>query len=81
MLAMLGATLAMIGPGARSVDARLFGRKHFEIPAGSISTGTHERYSKTGLAFHEFLRATNAQKDRTYSSGDNESVGAIPLAW
>lgn len=32
MLAMLGATLAMIGPGAWSVDARLFGRKHFEIP-------------------------------------------------
>jgi putative oxidoreductase len=32
MLATLGATLAMIGPGAWSVDARLFGRKHFEIP-------------------------------------------------
>jgi putative oxidoreductase len=27
-LAMLGATLAMIGPGAWSLDARLFGRKH-----------------------------------------------------
>jgi putative oxidoreductase len=27
-LAMLGATLAMIGPGAWSIDARLFGRKH-----------------------------------------------------
>ncbi|MBB6147403.1 putative membrane protein YphA (DoxX/SURF4 family) [Silvibacterium bohemicum] len=32
MLAALGATLAMIGPGAWSVDARMFGRKHFEIP-------------------------------------------------
>ena len=30
MLATLGATLAMIGPGAWSIDARLFGRKHFE---------------------------------------------------
>jgi putative oxidoreductase len=27
-LATLGATLAMIGPGAWSIDARLFGRKH-----------------------------------------------------
>jgi putative oxidoreductase len=32
VLAILGATLAMIGPGAWSVDAHLFGRKHFEIP-------------------------------------------------
>ena len=31
MLATLGATLAMIGPGAWSLDARLFGRKHYEI--------------------------------------------------
>ena len=29
VLAALGATLAMIGPGAWSIDARLFGRKHF----------------------------------------------------
>jgi putative oxidoreductase len=28
ILAALGGTLAMIGPGAWSVDARLFGRKH-----------------------------------------------------
>jgi putative oxidoreductase len=28
ILAALGATLAMIGPGAWSMDARLFGRKH-----------------------------------------------------
>jgi putative oxidoreductase len=28
MLATLGATLAIIGPGALSIDARLFGRKH-----------------------------------------------------
>src|ERR1700681_410324 len=32
ILATLGASLAMIGPGAWSVDAHLFGRKHFEIP-------------------------------------------------
>jgi hypothetical protein len=31
MLATVGATLAMIGPGAWSIDARLFGRKHIEI--------------------------------------------------
>ena len=30
MLAILGASLAMIGPGAWSIDARLFGRKHIE---------------------------------------------------
>jgi putative oxidoreductase len=30
MLAVLGATLGMIGPGAFSVDARLFGRKHMK---------------------------------------------------
>ena len=28
VLAILGGTLAMIGPGAWSIDARLFGRKH-----------------------------------------------------
>ena len=28
ILAVLGGTLAMIGPGAWSLDARLFGRKH-----------------------------------------------------
>lgn len=32
VLAILAATLAMIGPGAWSIDARLFGRKHMEIP-------------------------------------------------
>ena len=31
MLAALGATAAMIGPGAWSIDARLFGRKHIVI--------------------------------------------------
>ena len=30
---MLGAALAMLGPGGCSLDARLFGRKHIEIPA------------------------------------------------
>jgi hypothetical protein len=28
----LGASLAMLGPGGWSVDARLFGRKHIQIP-------------------------------------------------
>lgn len=31
ILSGLGASLAMIGPGAWSVDARIFGRKHVEI--------------------------------------------------
>jgi len=31
VLATLGATAAMIGPGAWSLDARLFGRKHMVI--------------------------------------------------
>jgi putative oxidoreductase len=32
LLATLGASLAMLGPGAWSVDARLFGRKRIQIP-------------------------------------------------
>jgi uncharacterized membrane protein YphA (DoxX/SURF4 family) len=32
VLAALGAALAMLGPGAWSVDARLFGRKRIQIP-------------------------------------------------
>ena len=32
VLAVLGASLAMIGPGAWSLDALLFGRKHIESP-------------------------------------------------
>ena len=32
ILATLSGTLAMIGPGAWSIDARLFGRKHIETP-------------------------------------------------
>jgi putative oxidoreductase len=32
VLAALGAALAMLGPGAWSVDARLFGRKRITIP-------------------------------------------------
>lgn len=31
ILAILSGTLAMIGPGAWSIDAHLFGRKHIEI--------------------------------------------------
>ena len=30
--AVMGAALAMLGPGGCSVDARLFGRKHIQIP-------------------------------------------------
>jgi len=30
MLAVMGASLAMIGPGAWSIDARLFGRRHIQ---------------------------------------------------
>ena len=32
VLAVLGVTLALIGPGAWSVDARLYGRKHYVPP-------------------------------------------------
>ena len=32
LLGALGAALAMLGPGAWSVDARLFGRKRIRIP-------------------------------------------------
>jgi len=32
MLAALGVALAMLGPGAWSIDARLFGRKHIDLP-------------------------------------------------
>jgi putative oxidoreductase len=31
MLAALGVALAMLGPGAWSIDARLFGRKHIDL--------------------------------------------------
>jgi putative oxidoreductase len=32
LLGALGASLAMLGPGAWSLDARLFGRKRIQIP-------------------------------------------------
>jgi putative oxidoreductase len=32
-LGVLSAALAMLGPGGCSVDARLFGRKHIQIPS------------------------------------------------
>jgi putative oxidoreductase len=32
LLAVLGASLAMLGPGAWSVDARRFGRRRIQIP-------------------------------------------------
>ena len=40
ILAILGATLAMIGPGAWSIDARLFGRKHIQTPRHQRDTLT-----------------------------------------
>jgi len=33
LLAALGVSLAMLGPGAWSMDARLFGRKRIDIPS------------------------------------------------
>jgi hypothetical protein len=32
VLAVLGATVAMIGPGTWSIDAKLYGRKHLQDP-------------------------------------------------
>jgi putative oxidoreductase len=32
LLAMLGLSLALIGPGAWSIDARIFGRKQISVP-------------------------------------------------
>jgi hypothetical protein len=32
MLAVLGATMAMIGPGMCSIDGQLYGRKHLQDP-------------------------------------------------
>jgi|SRR5262252_8541555 len=37
-------------------------------------------YSETGPAFHRALRTTNEQENRAHPSGDNGSVGAVPLA-
>jgi putative oxidoreductase len=35
LFAVLAAAVAMLGPGAWSIDARLFGRKRFELSGGS----------------------------------------------
>ena len=43
MLAVLGASLAMVGPGAWSIDARLFGRKHIQTPDLSRSSSIPTR--------------------------------------
>jgi putative oxidoreductase len=37
--AVLGVVLAMVGPGAWSIDARLFGRKRIDMPERSPSKG------------------------------------------
>jgi putative oxidoreductase len=34
LLAILGASLALLGPGAWSIDARIFGRKRIDIRSG-----------------------------------------------
>jgi putative oxidoreductase len=38
LLATIGATSAMLGPGAFSVDARLFGRRHLEVQKTNTSS-------------------------------------------
>ena len=40
-LALLAASLSMLGPGAWSVDARLFGRKRFEIDSARGRKPSH----------------------------------------
>ncbi|MFZ0630035.1 MAG: hypothetical protein WA399_16210 [Acidobacteriaceae bacterium] len=40
LLAVLGTSLALIGPGAWSVDARLFGRKQIRVPQRQRGTGS-----------------------------------------
>jgi uncharacterized membrane protein YphA (DoxX/SURF4 family) len=42
LLAALAAALALLGPGAWSVDARLFGWRRVEIRSGSASEKTRE---------------------------------------
>jgi putative oxidoreductase len=37
LLAVLAVSVAMLGPGAWSVDARLFGRRRIDIPRSSGS--------------------------------------------
>jgi len=41
LLAILAAAVAMLGPGAWSVDARLFGRKRFEINGRNRQSRPH----------------------------------------
>jgi len=41
VLAALAAGLALLGPGAWSIDARLFGRKRFSIPP-KVRITTHD---------------------------------------
>jgi putative oxidoreductase len=38
LLGTIGATSAMLGPGAFSVDARLFGRRHLEVQKTNTSS-------------------------------------------
>jgi putative oxidoreductase len=40
LLATMGVSLAVLGPGARSIDARLFGRKRLDIGRNSGTDGT-----------------------------------------
>lgn len=41
LLAVLAAGMAMLGPGAWSIDARLFGRKRFDINGSKIRVRKH----------------------------------------
>ena len=51
VVAILGATLAMIGPGAWSLDARLFGKKHIRIPGGESLWGKLTYAASEGKAY------------------------------
>lgn len=43
LLAVLAAALAMLGPGSWSMDARLFGRKRFDLRSGNRAENNHPK--------------------------------------
>jgi uncharacterized membrane protein YphA (DoxX/SURF4 family) len=47
-LGALGAALAMLGPGAWSVDARVFGRKRIQIPQRKVLTADTSKEVRPG---------------------------------
>jgi hypothetical protein len=82
MLAILGATLAMIGPGAWSIDARLFGRKHIETEeqqtgrpsrkSGSTSLNypVSQNPNHLGLSAGGVCSTLNSRASRLHYRGD-----------